>query len=219
MALELINATIVIVAQDHNPSILHPSFLVSTSVVPPDFELADSPISTPAFSRVVYKNGLSFQAEPDRINIVDGRPPEDPAASALPNYAAKYVGTLPHVPYRAVGINFTTIVLDQDPRMTIIRRFLRDGPWNDAELPAQGLGIKLVYGSDPGVLHLNIDAGSIRRASDGSTATGILVQANYHTDVQDEARAREETVGFIRLFPDRWKDCQQKVARIFGAEQ
>ena len=84
MALELINTTVVVVAQDHNPSILHPSFLTANGVVPTDLELAGPSISTPAFARVLYRNGLSFQAEPDRINIVDGRPAQDQTTSPLP---------------------------------------------------------------------------------------------------------------------------------------
>ena len=120
----------------------------------------------------------------------------------------RYVETLPHVPYRAVGINFSGIVLDQEPKQTIKQRFLRDGPWNDAELPAQALGLKFVYESSPGTLRLSIDTGSISRALDGSTAAGILVQANYHCDVGEGSDARDETLAFIRLFADRWRDYE-----------
>lgn len=215
MELELINVTVVVVAQDHNPSILHPSFLTASGIVSGELELSGDPVSTPAFSRVVYENGITFQAEPSRIQVLDGRPPQDLTKYSVPKYAAKYIESLPHVPYRAVGINFTSICADPKPNETITRRFLREGPWNDPDQPAKDLGLRLVYDAPPGVVRFSIDAGAVRRGEDDQRHTGVLIQANYHTDVEAPDDVLGQTLRFIHMCAERWTDCRSRVARIF----
>jgi len=201
MALKLVNASVIIVARDHNPSILHPSFLRANGVVEPDLALDGDPICTSAIARVPFANGITFIAEPARIQIVDGRPSDSLAGSSLPSYAVKYVETLPHVSYRAVGINFTGLLVTEAPGEAIVAEFLREGPWNDAGLRAQDCGLRLAFEAAPGFLRLSFDPGSVQRSGSSTAERGILIQANYHADVVNREEALPETLRLIGLFP------------------
>src|SRR4051794_1104305 len=71
MKLEWLKASVVVAAREHNPTILHPAFLVAQEIVPPDWELAKDPICTPAFAIVTYRNGITFSVEGSRFQVSD----------------------------------------------------------------------------------------------------------------------------------------------------
>src|SRR5438094_3822819 len=58
--LGLLNTVIVILARGLNPSVLHPSFLLSEGIVPPDWRPSEPPVCTPKVSIIKYTNGISF---------------------------------------------------------------------------------------------------------------------------------------------------------------
>jgi len=71
MTLSMLQASVVVTAESHNPTILHPHFLKTQGIVPPDFEPAESPVCTPPLAIVKYRNGLNYTASvsspnPDR---------------------------------------------------------------------------------------------------------------------------------------------------------
>src|SRR5690348_7266953 len=105
--LELVEASVVVLAQDHNPSILHPSFLASQGIVPEEWQCAEPPICTPAFSVTSYANGVVFTVESHRFQVQDKNPQGNGSTSPAPELAARYIRKLPYVRYRAVGINLT----------------------------------------------------------------------------------------------------------------
>ncbi len=124
MQLELLNTAVVVVAQEHNPTILHPAFLASQGIVPEDWQLAEPPVCTPAFSVAKYENGISFTVDSNRFLVAEERPAGNPAASRIPGLAVSYVEQLPHVRYRSLGVNFTGYCLRQSPERFLMERFL-----------------------------------------------------------------------------------------------
>lgn len=102
MEISLIGANIVVLAENHNPSIISKDWLSQKGII------KDNVISfthTPAFS-VVETENFSFFVDPDRlqltlkndfINKVD----------FLPEMILSYTSALPETPYIAVGFNFS----------------------------------------------------------------------------------------------------------------
>ena len=52
MGLAVLNRAVVVLAREHNPTILHPSFLGAQGIVPKDWQLAEPPMCTPPLSMV-----------------------------------------------------------------------------------------------------------------------------------------------------------------------
>jgi len=105
MKLRVFDTSIVVLAEGHNPTILHPAFLTSQDIVPQDWQLAEDPVCTPAASLVKYDNGIQFSVQSNRLQVFQAEPPENVGSSEIPALADRYIKTLPHVRYKAVGVN------------------------------------------------------------------------------------------------------------------
>src|SRR5688572_20388198 len=105
METRTLNTAVVVTADAHNPSILHPAFLTAQNVVPAKWEPGEPPLCTPAVSVVKYRNGITFTVEAAKLQVANARPPEEPERDPVFPLAANYVRTLPHVKYTGVGIN------------------------------------------------------------------------------------------------------------------
>lgn len=218
MEITFLNEAIVVVAQVHNPSILHPSFLKAQQIVPESWEPIEPPICTPPLSIVKYPEGIVFTAEVNKFQVLKSPPTVDLRESKLPEYVSKYVRMLPHVPYRAVGINLSAVIPSSTPEAMLIGRFLQHGPWNSSPLTLAELHLRFVYPLEGGVLNLSFGPAKSPESFLGGVASGVIVQGNYHFPVidTDPARKAEE---FISTFYDRCTHFEKVMLRIFGNEE
>lgn len=137
--MNILNTSVVVLGENHNPSILHPSFLKAQKIVPSEWVPQEGRIiCTPAFSETRYPNSIIFTVDPERIQIKDERPPEDVTKSLVTGLATKYVETLPHVPYKAVGVNFAAGIEKVDPGPWMIERALCFLQWASQARGAEG---------------------------------------------------------------------------------
>lgn len=176
----IIHEGIAVLAEQHNPSLLHPSFLKFQGIVPERWETKKPPICTPAFSVVEYQSGVAFVVEPDKLQVTKSPPTDDPTKSELPNYTWKYVSTLEHVPYRAIGINFSAILPREEAGMYLTDRFLQRGTWTSEELRISSVSLRFVYLLDSWTLALSSEPGEALEPLTGGTVRGVIVSANYH---------------------------------------
>ena len=183
MKLEILNTSVVVSAKQHNPTILHPSFLSSQGIVPSDWEVAEPPVSTPVFGMVKYKNGIVFNVMENRFQVTKEELKNDVGECQVPALACKYVQKLPHVKYEAVGINFKGFIECADPETLVMDRFLKPGiaDFNGAHPKASGF--RFVYQLDDVRLRLSFDPGKVKRAEGENERNGILIDANYHMDL------------------------------------
>lgn len=201
MNVSVLNTTIVVLAQEHNPTILHPSFLVSQGIISKERKLIESPLCTPAFALVKYDNGIVFNVETNRLQVADNKPPEDVRNSEAPSLTTKYIEALPHVRYTAVGVNFTAVIEQDRPENFIIGRFLVSGPWNDETNKLGALGLRFVYQLPLATLTLSCDAGQFRRASENEARKGIVIGGNYQNNLASEP-ALDDAKQAISRFPE-----------------
>lgn len=215
--LEIYNEAVVVVAQAHNPSILHPFFLKSQNIVPEDWEPVEPPICTPPFSIAKYPDGTVFTVEENKFQVLKAPPTTNIGESRVPEFAIKYIQTLPHVGYKAVGINFGSILEKTNPENYIIDRFIRSGPWNEAPLLLSALSLTFIYAVDGGTLNISIEPAQRSYLVTGEFQQGIMVKANYHfaLPAQDPLA---EAIKAIAEFPNRYKHFEEIMGRVFGAE-
>lgn len=183
MKLELLNASAVVIANEHNPTILHPFFLKNQQIVPEDWDLAEPAICTPALSLAKFQNGVVFTVEGIKLQIMDNLPKftEDQLSPAA--LADRYIKKLPYVTYTAVGINFSAFAECAAPESLVMKQFLKDGVWNSQEYAVKTMGLRLVYPLAEGQLRFTCDAGGVLKPGDTIQRNGLLMNGNYHIDI------------------------------------
>ena len=195
----------VVVAEGHNPTILHPSFLKAQGVVDQDWELSQDPICTPPLANVVFNNGISVIVDQSRLQVnAEGADVVEQVGVAA-DVAEKYVSQLPHVNYSGVGLNYTGFLEHTDAAQYLIHRFVKDGPWNQGRLLLENFTPQFQYRYDDCDLYLSLSVGSRTDRESRDETAGIIVHANYHYDcdgVDDVSQALRQA---LRLRDDYFK--------------
>jgi hypothetical protein len=210
-----LNTSIVVLAEAHNPTILHPAFLHSQGIIPADWKLAADPVCTPAISVVQFSNQVVFTAEINKLMVRDDASRED---TTIPDLVLKYINVLPHVHYSAVGINLSGYVECQNANMWLINRFLQQGAGNDDKNKPISSALKLTYPVDNGVLNLSCEAGSVHKVQGQPSVSALLINGNYHTGIGRD-RALEETQNAISMFKARLTHFSCFADMIFGLDK
>jgi hypothetical protein len=105
MPLEAKSVALVVTAKVHNPSILNPDFLLRNGIVSEEWGTATDIVSIPSFSTLKYPaRGIQLTCQEERLQF-EKQLSADRNFADLTDCASRYVKVLPHVPYRALGIN------------------------------------------------------------------------------------------------------------------
>jgi len=212
----ILGEAIVVAAVAHNPSILHPWFLKTQHIVPDDWEPIQAPICTPPLSVIQYPEGLVFTAEGTKFQVAKSPPSPNLRESKLPEFAAKYIGELPHVKYRAVGINFKAVMIHPKPSKFLIERFLIAGVWNSELLPLSELHLEFIYPLPGGHLQLSCKPGrkiiNVPKDKDG---VGVIIEATYHQNVVGPDLSKE-TQEAIMKYSGRYDHFRETLEKVFG---
>jgi len=181
--------TIVLVAQNHNPTILNPDFLKYNKIVPENWNLKEKPICIEPMARVVFENGIQITAELDKVIFLEPvRNEKDIDKVEIPEVAIRYIETLPHVNYIAVGINpkghlsFTT---EDDAQNFILNTFANTNPWKQFESKPRNVGFKFSYMLEKAVLTLAIEASLFNIAQEERVPV-VLFAGNFHHNISGE---------------------------------
>lgn len=212
----LIRESIVVIASEHNPSILHPSFLHAQHIVPQEWEPLDKPICTPPFSVVKFKNGVIFLVDSGSLQVSQSPGNNDRSEFDIPQCVKKYVEVLPHVPYTALGINFDALVDQNEPEEFLIKKFLRPGKWNDGNQQLKALSLKLVYMREDWRLTVSLEPSSGRKAKQSNKE--ISVSGNYHLDLRG-IDPLQETIDAIKGFYDKRNHFKEIIGSILSIEE
>lgn len=195
MANRHLEFSVVVVANDHNPTILNPDFLERQQIVPEawGWKVAGPAITTPPFATVSYDRGVTVSVEPNRLQVADASASGGPQSSKVVDIARRYAEILPHVRYSAVGINFRSLAENTKPDGFLKDLFLKSGPWDSEVHKLQAVGFKLVYPLNEGRLTLTLDKGIVIQGQEGESKkqSGVLSYANFHRDCHGYPTANE----------------------------
>lgn len=199
--LQILDTSIAVAAEAHNPSILHPAFLFAQRITP-EWKLKAPPICTPALSVVKFENGIVLTVEQTKLQVVQNEAAEVTGDAEVPRIVERYTATLPHVRYTGIGTNVSGFVPVADPDR-VLRGFLASGPWNAGDLQLRSAGVRLVYDALGTRLTLSIDGGTIRNNETADEQQGILVAGNYHVDISGN-----DPVLQVAAAARRYSDCR-----------
>lgn len=207
--------SVVVAANDHNPTILNPDFLDRQDIVPTawGWKVAGNPITTPPFAVVSYDSGVTVSVEANRLQVRDVRGTSE--SSKVLDIARKYVEILRHVRYSAVGINFRSLAEHAEPNAFLKERFLKSGPWDGDAHVLQGIGLKFVYLLDETRVTLTTESLIGTESSEGQSkeSSGILVYANFHSDCHGYPAA-DQAIAHLSNTEKNWAAYQNLLSDL-----
>lgn len=212
MAIELTHFSVVILAQANNPSILNPDFLKNNSIVDSSFTPANV-VCTPPVSHVTYAEGISIVAEFEKLQFIDDKSDRIPTTSPIPAISSKYLQTLPHVKYTAVGINLSGHREFDDldaAKSFIVKKFIQEGPWLHIQGEDVAAGINFVYSRDNVKRTISINPGEYKRDK-----TVPVVTVRYNHNWNAEGSSIENLVAFIANWPEAFKYYTEFCEHLF----
>ncbi len=182
---EVRDFSIVLVADNQNPSILNPDFLKYNHIVPTDWELAMPPICTPPVSQVVFKNGVNIVAQSDRVSFWEVFAPEQ-IALIVPEISSKYVDAVPYVNYRSVGININAHVINEktpDNQDIVLSKLITAGSWKNFQGKSPNAVVQFMYTLDNTNFTIVIQEALIQKIPDTEPLSVINFAANFHREL------------------------------------
>ena len=198
---------IVVVGQNHNPSILNPDFLWRNRIVHESMPLAESNnFSTPLRSHCAFQNGLRIMSELDRIAFTVPFAKEHDAEknrACCIAAAEKYLRVVPLVQYVAVGVNFTGSFAELDGELTT-HNMLKTGEWCKFEGESPVAEVTLLYKLGKRDVNLTIKHANL---SSPERNQAVTAHGNFHHAIQ--AEQRESNLVAIAIVGD-WEndlDC------------
>ncbi len=197
--------SIVVVARNHNPTLLNPDFLKYNGIVPAAWELAEPPICTPPVSQVVYKSKISIMAQFGKLLFQEGIIENALKDAKIPKITVKYVETLPHVDYRAVGINPKGYVLahsEKEAHEFVLNKLIAPGAWRSFRNKQPTVSTRFIYPINGGSINVTIENASLSLA-DNKQAPVVVFAANFHRDIH--GKTSDEKVNGVKHIIGAWK--------------
>ncbi|MBN1330475.1 MAG: hypothetical protein JXA54_13455 [Candidatus Heimdallarchaeota archaeon] len=173
MELKLIRASIVILAEAHNPSIISPDWIAKNSLIPespitfihtPDLSGFDSK----SFNLVVDRQRLQLTAKKTNAKITE----------TLTTIIAKYFELLPHIPYLRLGINFDWIIEEDNSNLPQIKTTIGKVKDYSNIFPDHDL----CFGS---VIHAKKDPYNLRLSIEPTEIDSLTFRFNYEYKIQN----------------------------------
>lgn len=217
MQTQIVQFSIVVTGEAHNPTILNPDFLILQGIVPNDWSRqvkVSQAITTPPFAIVAYSNGISILVEHEKLQVIDAGVRLNPAESPAVVIAEKYVRALPHVNFKAVGVNIHSVTPMESARDFLKRRFVRSGAWDTESEPLFAAGVRLAYPiPTEGRVVFDLDTlDPTGGEGQGKPDSQLIVKANFHRDCRKQPAA-DEVVAHLSHVGSDW-DRYQRILRL-----
>lgn len=176
---------IIIAAKNHNPTILNPDFLKYSGIVPADWELARQPIYTNRVAQVIFQNGISIVAEPNRVIFLEAIEDKAAASVLVPGIARKYVEALPNMEYQAMGLNprgYATFNNEDAAHKYLFETLLSTGPWQEVGTEPVRTTLNFAYTLERAQFNLSVNEAALRQ-QDETTTPIVLFSGSFSYDI------------------------------------
>ena len=101
---------LVIAVNNHDPLMVGEAFLKQTGIIPSEWELAQKPYLSPQATQLVFTNGMSIVAEPERVVFAQALADREPSTIEIGEIASLYASILKKADYQGIGINFRSFI-------------------------------------------------------------------------------------------------------------
>jgi hypothetical protein len=187
--LKLQVASVVVLSQGNNPSLLNPDFLERNAIVPKEWKPIQT-IVTPPLATVQYDNGVSVVAEERKLSFSASGVSVGTRewAAMLARAARSYLEVLHHVSYTAVGLNFvhsSSSPQGQAAEEMLISCFLKEGEWQRHAGGMTGANLEFQFRRAYPHLTLKVAVRETVQAG-GKELDGFGFIGNYHHDFAPE---------------------------------
>lgn len=182
---EIRDFSIVVVADNQNPSILNPDFLKYNKIVPSDWELAMPPICTPALSQVVFKNGVNIVSQSDRVTFWEALD-SDNLVFQIPEIFCEYIDIVPVVDYKAVGININAHLIienKENNQDTVLTKLISEGKWKNFQDKSPDAAVQFIYKLDNANLTIGIQEANMKKHPNNELVNVLNFAANFHREL------------------------------------
>ena len=200
---------VVVVARNHNPTILNPDFLKHNGIVSPDWELARPPLCTEPVAEVRYKNGINIVAQLQKLIFSQTLADKSLGEAQVPEIMVKYIETLPHVDYSAVGINVVGYVpadTEEEAQGYILDNLIAQGPWRTFDDQQPNVSVSFSYPIQEGRLNITIEK-ALLPLSDQKHLPVVIFRSNFHREIA-EGISREKVAKLKDVIQSWRKDTE-----------
>jgi hypothetical protein len=178
---------IVITASDLNPTLLMPEFLERNEIIPPDWELAQSPQFGSYSAKIEFINNVIISTDLDTITFSESLRQEENFVAKIPTIVRKYVEILPRLDYQLLEINPSSLFTfpaesDTSFRHYIPSMLLASGSWKNSSIKPLRASLGLAYVLKQGEFYLKIDDVKLRE-SEESFQSGVLFSGNFAYEI------------------------------------
>lgn len=200
------SVSVVVTAEFHNPSILNPDFLASHEIVPKDWVAAER-LTTPPVSVVKYDNGVDWTVDQSQLAVTEKVGPAFGDSYRIHALAVAYLRTLPHVPYRSLGLNCRVSRQQQQPRRWLLERF--GARWLSDEPAVLAMTPTFALDAGDAVCHIGAAVSSENDAR-------IVLDCNLHLEGPQNVDGLCAAIG---RWPERQAFIVEALAMLLGRRQ
>lgn len=211
--IELSNTNVVVVTNELSTVRFNPEFLLSLGIAKDDWQVVEEPITTPVFSLVKYSNNYHFIVEGNKIQVTFAKHGHSIEETKGSEYLTKIISSS-FQPYIAVGINAFVFIPHEEPNNFLLEKFFNQNTWLTKDL--KGAAITLAYQVEKFLLRLNLEAG--QHKTDLKTRSGIVINANFHLDIQQSISVQESkqiAIDLINEAPNLYSSLYSLLTVIF----
>jgi hypothetical protein len=188
-SIDMQELAIVVVAENHRPTMLNLEFLKCSGIVDESWELARQPIFNGQASQLLFQNGVSLVAQGNQIMFVESLAMKSPEDIKVGQVGRKYLQALPNANYQAAGVNFRGVVpfnQSQDAaRNYLMSTLLAAGPWQHYGEEAAHASINFVYALAERRLYLSVNEAAIQ-LPEGETSPILLFSGNFEHSIEGD---------------------------------
>lgn len=221
--LEIVEFALVIAAPNYDPSLLNPSFLTFSGIVPSQWELARQPVVSQRASQIIYNNGVNLVAQPGRLTFVEALSTKTEETIGISEIAQRYVEALPNLDAQALGINFRGYIPfagdASGARDYLFKQLLAPGAWQEMGTSPVQAALNFLYTFDFKRLNLSLNEAFLQLPEQEKMPI-MLFSGNF--DYELSAESLNERRSKLEEILKTWRDDQEiytEVVNKFAASQ
>jgi hypothetical protein len=208
MRRELVGSSVMIIAQNFNPSVASQLWLVRNRVVG-EGDFLPGCIFTDVLVQVRARR-FSLLLTPEQFQFVPAAGEADPQP-LIEETIGRIVRALPHTPYRALGLNFTWHLTPECGDVAALSRALFFVPgrplFRDFDTPDASFGAFL--SRDLLGFRLKLDVKPVAAFPERAAEQRLQFLYNFHADLPEG----EEVIGRIEQHLRRWREAAEEARR------